>query len=44
MKRLVPGALAGLAAAALLAAPALAGPTVTVRVEGDGATLLERTP
>jgi hypothetical protein len=43
MKRLVPGALAGLAAATLLAAPALAGPTVTVRVEGQSRTLLERT-
>ena len=43
MKRFVPGALAGLAAAMLLAAPALAGPTVTVRVEGQSATLLERT-
>jgi hypothetical protein len=43
MKRFVPGALAGLAAAALLAAPAFAGPTVTVRVEGQSATLLERT-
>jgi hypothetical protein len=43
MKKLAPGALAGLAAAALLAAPALAGPTVTVRVEGAASTLLERT-
>jgi hypothetical protein len=43
MKRFVPGALAGLAAATLVATPALAGPTVTVRVEGETATLLERT-
>jgi hypothetical protein len=43
MKRFVPGALAGLAAAALVAAPAHAGPTVTVRVEGASSTLLERT-
>ncbi|HTE59902.1 MAG TPA: hypothetical protein VK631_06085 [Solirubrobacteraceae bacterium] len=43
MKTFVPGALAGLGAALLLAAPALAGPTVTVRVEGQSTTLLERT-
>jgi len=43
MKKLVPGALAGLVAATLLAAPALAGPTVTVRIEGQAGTLLERT-
>jgi hypothetical protein len=43
MKRFVPGALAGLAAATLLAAPALAGPTVTVRVEGEHGTLLDST-
>jgi hypothetical protein len=40
------GLAAGLVSAALLAGPAaaLAGPTVTVRVEGASATLLERTP
>lgn len=43
MKKFVPGALAGLVVAALLAAPAHAGPTVSVRVEGEHATLLERT-
>lgn len=43
MKKLAPGALAGLAAALLLAAPAVAGPTVTVRVEGPSGTLLEST-
>jgi hypothetical protein len=43
MKKFVPGALAGFVVAAALAAPAYAGPTVTVRVEGDTATLLERT-
>jgi hypothetical protein len=43
MKKIVPGALAGLIAAALLAAPALAGPTVTVRVEGENGTLLDST-
>jgi hypothetical protein len=43
MWRLVAGALAGLGAAIALAAPAVAGPTVTVRVEGESATLLERT-
>jgi len=39
------GLAAGLAGAALLAAPAgaIAGPTVTVRVEGATSTLLERT-
>jgi hypothetical protein len=44
MKRFVSGALAGLAAAIALAAPALAGPTVTVRVEGEAGTLLDSTP
>ena len=43
MKKIVPGALAGCLASAVLASPAVAGPTVTVRVEGAGATLLERT-
>ena len=44
MRRFVPGVLAGLAAAMLLAAPADAAPSnVTVRVEGDAATLLPRT-
>jgi hypothetical protein len=44
MKKLAPGALAGLAAAVLLAAPALAAPAnVTVRVEGQDATLVPRT-
>ena len=44
MKRFVPGALAGVAAAMLLASPALAAPAnVKVRVEGDAATLLPRT-
>jgi hypothetical protein len=43
MKKIATGALAALLGAAVLAAPALAGPTVTVRVEGVGATLLERT-
>jgi hypothetical protein len=43
MKKISPGALAALLATALLAAPASAGPTVTVRVEGASATLLERT-
>jgi hypothetical protein len=44
MKRFVSGALAGLAAATLLAAPALAGPAnVTVRVEGESQTLVPRT-
>jgi hypothetical protein len=44
MKKVVPGALAGLIAAALLAAPALAAPAnVTVRVEGQHQTLLPRT-
>jgi hypothetical protein len=44
MKRFVPGALAGLAAAIVLAAPAAAAPgNVGVRVEGDGTTLLPRT-
>jgi hypothetical protein len=44
MKKLAAGALAGLATAAALAAPALAAPAnVTVRVEGQDATLLPRT-
>jgi hypothetical protein len=43
MKKISPGALAALLVMALLAAPAYAGPTVTVRVEGESATLLERT-
>jgi hypothetical protein len=42
MKKISPGALAALLVAALLATPAYAGPTVTVRVEGQSATLLER--
>jgi hypothetical protein len=45
MKRFVPGALAGFAAAIVLAAPAAATPSnVTVRVEGEAATLQPRTP
>ena len=44
MKKLSPGLLAGIVAAAVLAAPAFAGPNVTVRVEGQNATLLDRTP
>ncbi len=44
MKTSVPGLLAGLVATAALAAPALAAPAnVTVRVEGDAATLVPRT-
>ncbi len=44
MKRFVPGALAGLAAAVLLVAPAVAAPSnVTVRVEGQDQTLVART-
>lgn len=44
MKKFVPGALAGLVTAALLAAPALAAPAnVTVRVEGQDATVVPRT-
>jgi hypothetical protein len=43
MKKIPPGAVAALLATMLLAAPAMAGPTVTVRVEGQSATLLERT-
>jgi hypothetical protein len=43
MRRFVPGAVAGLAAAIALAAPAFAGPTVTVRVEGENGTLLDST-
>jgi hypothetical protein len=44
MKKLAPGGLAGLAAALLLAAPALAAPgSVGVRIEGDAQTLVPRT-
>lgn len=43
MKKISPGALAALLLLVLLAAPAQAGPTVSVRVEGQSATLLERT-
>jgi hypothetical protein len=45
MKLRSPAGLAGLVLALLLAAPAaaVAGPTVTVRVEGANSTLLERT-
>lgn len=43
MTKISPGALAVLLVMALLAAPAYAGPTVTVRVEGESRTLLERT-
>jgi hypothetical protein len=44
MKKLAPGALAGLAAAVLLAAPALAAPgTVSVRIEGTAQTLVPPT-
>ena len=43
MKKISPGALAALLAAALLAAPAHAA-NVTVRVEGAAQTLLPRTP
>ena len=43
MKKISSGALAALIASAVLAAPALAGPNVTVRVEGASSTLLERT-
>jgi len=44
MKSITAGALAGLAVAVALAAPALAAPAnVTVRVEGEGQTLLPRT-
>jgi hypothetical protein len=43
MNRFVPGLVAGVALAALIAAPASAGPRVTVRVEGQARTLLERT-
>ena len=42
MRKIVPGALAGLVVAAALAAPAYAA-TVSVRVEGDAQTLLPRT-
>ena len=41
--RLSAGLAAGFVLSALLAAPALAGPTVTIRVEGAAQTLLERT-
>jgi hypothetical protein len=43
MRRFFAGALAGLGAAIAVAAPALAGPTVTVRVEGANGTLLDST-
>jgi hypothetical protein len=44
MKKIVPGGIAGLLAAAVLAAPAPAAPAnVTVRVEGESQTLLPRT-
>jgi len=45
MKLRTPAGLAGLALAVLLAVPAVAsaGPTVTVRIEGEQSTLLERT-
>ena len=42
MRKFVPGALAGLLVAALLAAPAYAA-TVTVRIEGDAQTLAQAT-
>jgi hypothetical protein len=43
MKKIVPGALAGLVATAVLAAPALAAPgNVSVRIEGDTQTLVPR--
>jgi len=42
MRKIVPGTLAGLVVAALLAAPAFAA-TVSVRIEGDALTLLPRT-
>src|SRR5690349_7506881 len=41
--RISTGLAVGLVLPALLAAPALAGPTVTIRVEGATHTLLERT-
>jgi hypothetical protein len=43
MKHRSPAGLAGLVLALLLAAPAAAGPTVTIRIEGATSTLLERT-
>jgi hypothetical protein len=43
MRKIAAGALAALLASAALASTAAAGPTVTVRVEGDDATLLGRT-
>ncbi len=44
MRKLVPGAVAGLVASALLVTPAFAAPAnVTVRVEGDAQTLVPRT-
>lgn len=43
MKKIAPGVLAGLVATAVLAAPALAGPTATMRVEGGAQTLVPRT-
>ncbi len=42
MRKIVPGTLAGLVVAAVLAAPAYAA-TVSVRIEGDAQTLLPRT-
>jgi hypothetical protein len=41
--RLSAGLAAGFVLSALLAAPALAGPTVSIRIEGASQTLLERT-
>jgi hypothetical protein len=41
--RITAGLAAGCTLSALFAAPALAGPTVTIRVEGAAQTLLERT-
>jgi hypothetical protein len=43
MKHRFTAGLAGLVLALLLATPAFAGPTVTVRIEGEAQTLLERT-
>ena len=42
MKHRSAAGLAGLVLTLLLAAPAVAGPTVTVRIEGAAGTLLER--
>src|SRR5215207_2668913 len=44
MKTSASGVIAGIVAAIALAAPAQAGPTVTVRVEGQQQTLLDETP